>query len=274
LISGDLLTSGGEVIFNGRVKGEIKSVSGSFVLNGIAANDIDIRGGKIAINGEVYGAAILAADVIDIGDHAEFSKAVKYWNGTGTVDFHNSMKGNEAIFDSSLAVESGKWHYLGFATFLMVIWYLGTALIFIMLIHYLFARTFQSAAVTVRNASLRSLGVGLLFLIGVPVAIIIAFVTIVGLPIGMLILIAYVTMLLLGTVVVSLLAAHWINNVYNRSWSNARIILAALAIFIFLKLASLTPVIGPVIMFLMVCIGFGGILQNVAWKRSPKLSLT
>ena len=102
-----------------------------------------------------------------------------------------------------------------------------------------------------------------------------AFVSVIGLPIGVLLLIAYVTILLLATVMVSLLAANWINNTYYQSaWGTGRIIIVALAIFIFLKLFTLTPFIGPLIMLLLACMSFGAILLTVKWRRNRALELT
>lgn len=275
IINGNLLVSGGDVILNGEVKGFIKSASGELTLNGKARNDVDCRGGKITINGTLTGNSILAAHSIELGSDAHFNGNVKYWNEEGSLDFGNSLHGGRATFDSSLEPNSGKWHYLGFASFLFLLWYLGTALVMISLIHYLFRATFKKAADTVKNTSLKSLGLGFLFLIGFPIAIAITVITIVGIPIGILALISYVTVLLLGTVIVALLVTHWINNTYYQSaWRTGKIVFTAFGIFIFLKLASLTPFVGPLVMLLLVCMAFGGILQNVKWKRNKVLAIT
>ncbi len=268
IISGNLVVSGGTVIVDGEVKGNIKSASSEFTLNGIARNDLDCRGGKILINGTVDGNSIIAASTIEIGSAARFSNSVKYWNKAGSLDFKNAMQRGKATFDPSLEMESGKWRYLGFASFLILLWYLGTALLMLSLIQYFFGGLFKNAADTVKNTSLKSLGFGFLFLVGVPIAIVIAMITLVGIPIGILALVGYVAVLLLGTVIVALLATHWINNTfYQSAWTTSRILIVAFGIFIFLKLASLTPFVGPAIMLLLVCMAFGGILQNIKWKR-------
>lgn len=268
IINGNLLVSGGEVTLDGEVKGNIKSASGEFTLNGIARNDLDCRGGKISINGTVDGNSTIAANTIEIGSDAHFNNNVKYWNKAGSLDFKNALHNGKAIFDPSLEMESGKWHYLGFASFLILLWYLGTALLMIGLLQYFFSNTFKNAADTVKNASMKSLGFGFLFLVGVPVAIVITMITLVGIPIGILALIAYVAVLLIATIVVALVVTHWINNTfYQYAWTASRILIIAFGIFIFLKLASLTPFVGPAIMLILVCMAFGGILQHVKWKR-------
>lgn len=274
VVNGDLLSGGGKVTVDGTVKGKIRDASGEFVLNGSAEQDLECKGGKIVINGTVSGNSVLAANTIELGPDARFEKDVKYWNKEGSLDFGRSINGGKAIFDGSLEIEDGKWHYLGFASFVMVIWYLATALVMIVLIQYLFSLTLKNAANTVRNTSLKSLGLGFLFLVGVPLSIVLLFITVIGIPIAVLAAIAYGTVLLLATIIVALLVSNWINNTYYQSsWGNGRITIAAFGIFIFLKLASLTPVVGPLIMLLLACMAFGGILLNVKWRRNKALAL-
>ena len=274
VISGDLIISGGEIILNGTVNGEIKSASGAFTLNGVAANNVDCRGGRIIINGRVNGNASLAADELRVGDDASFAQTVNYWTANGSAEFRNSMKTGSPVYDPSLKLDYGKWHLLGFTSLLMVTWYLGTALLFIALIHYLFSNTFRNAANSIKNAALRSIGLGFLFLVAVPVAIVVLAVTVVGFPLAVLILFAYIIIVLLGTIITSLLVANWINNNFQKSWTSIQIVFSAFGIFVFLKLATLTPLVGPLIMLLMAVMGFGGILQNIRWKRNSKLALT
>lgn len=275
VISGTLLSSGGEVTLDGTVKGDAKSASGAFTLNGTVEQSFEGKGGKMIMNGNVGGNAVMAAEVIEIGSQAKFNKDVKYWNDAGELDLRNSMVGGKATFDPSLKIESGRWHYLGFASFIMVLWYLGTALVMMILIQYLFSATFANAANTIKNASLKSLGVGMLFAVGVPIVIVISCITVIGIPVGVLTLIAYLTIILLATVIVALLISNWINNTYYQaSWTNGKLVAAAFGIFIFLKLASLTPVIGPLIMLLLACMAFGGLILNIKWKRNKALVLT
>lgn len=275
IIHGNIISSGGEVILNGTANGFVRTASGTFVLNGQVKKHLDSRGGSITVNGPVFGNSILAANSLDIGPDAMFHKDVRYWLEEGEVEFANSLHGSEAVFDPSLSLEYGKWQYLGFASFLMLLWYLSTALIMVILIQYLFGHTFKKAANTIKEASMKSLGIGVLFLIGVPVAVILLMITIVGLPVGILLAIGYVTVLLFSTVIVSVIAANWISNTYYQSsWGMRRIVLIAFVLFIFLKLASLTPIVGPLVMALLACMAFGGVLQNVQWKRTPPVEPT
>lgn len=274
VISGHLVSTGGDVTLGGRVKGDVRSVSGTFTLNGAAEGEVKCNAGKIIVNGDVAGNAVLAAEEIEIGSDAKFGKDVRYWNESGSLDFRNSLRDGKATYDSSLELENGKWQYLGFASFIMLLWYLLTAFVMMLLIQYLFSATLRNAASNVVNASLKALGVGFLFLVGVPIVIVILFLTLIGIPVGILTLVAYLTIILFATSIVALLLANWINNTkYGAAWGNARVVFAALGIFIILKIASLTPFIGPLIMLLLACLGFGGILLSIRWKKNKKLAL-
>ncbi len=270
VIGGNLLVTGGQVTVDGDVDGLVRSAAGKFTLNGTAKGDVDCRGGEVVINGTVEGPSVLAAQTIRLGATAKFNSNVRYWNEDGELDFGNTLNAAQATFDESLAPQTGKWQYLGFASFLMVLWYLGMALVTIFLLQYLFSATMKKAADTVRNAAVRSLGFGFLFLVAVPVAIVIAIVTLIGLPIGLLGLVLYITILLLATAIVAVVAANWINNTYHHGWTRGRIVWTAFGVFVLLKLLSLAPFAGPLIMLLLVCQAFGGILQNIRWKQAEQ----
>ena len=199
VITGGLLLTGGEVTLDGTVEGPVKTASGTFALNGVIHNDLECRGGKVLINGEVDGKAVLAANIITLGTGALFNKDVRYWSKEGNLDFAGALGNSKATFDPSLEMESGSWHYLGFASLLMVLWYLGAALIMITLLQYLFDKIMKKAADSVKLTSLKSLGIGFLFLLGMPIAIVLSMVTIIGVPVGILMLLGYITILLLGT---------------------------------------------------------------------------
>ncbi|HEX6892825.1 MAG TPA: hypothetical protein VF141_19085, partial [Chryseolinea sp.] len=180
VILGNLLSGGGKTTLDGTVQGNVKAAAGEFTLNGVVEQEMDCRGGDIIINGSVSGMARLAAKDIELGSRAHFNKDVRYWNEDGQLDFGDTVSGGTATFDPSLEIDDGRWHYLGFASFIMAAWYLGTAMVMIFLIQYLFGPVLRNAADTVKNASLKSLGLGLLFLVGAPASIVLLFITIIG----------------------------------------------------------------------------------------------
>lgn len=264
---GGLITGGGDITVDGNVSGEVRGAAGNLFLNGNIGKDIDCRGGKITVNGTVGGKSVLAARNIIIGNNAVFNNDVRYWNKQGSLDFKQSLKTGKATYDPSLRIQTGQWYYLGAATVLGLLWYLGMALLMILIVQYLFSATMKKAADTVFNETLKSFGFGFLFFIAVPVAALIAFVTVIGVPVGVLLTFSYVALILLATVITSVVAANWFNNRNNYKWSYWRMVFAAFGIFILLKLISLTPFAGWIIIILSVCIAFGSILLSINWKR-------
>lgn len=272
-VAGSLLSSGGAVTLDGNIKGNARIASGTFALNGVVERELGARSGAIVINGKVHGPAVIAAETIDLGDNAAFQSDVRYWSKSGSLDFGNSLQGGKATYDVGMAMESGKWHYLGFASVMMLLWYLGMAFVMIFVIQHLFGQTLENAANTIRSDSIKSLGLGFLFLIGVPIAIVILFITLIGIPIAIVTLLGFLAIILFATVITSLVISNWINNTYYQSsWRSGRISVVAFVIFVILKLGSLTPFIGPLVMFLFACMAFGGILLNVRWRRDTALA--
>lgn len=265
---GSLVLAGGEITIDGRVAGSVKTASGKLLLNGNVMKDIDCRGGDITINGTVQGPAIIAAnDKITIGDAAAFNSGVHYWARRKKVDFKQSVKGGQAVYDPSLRMNYKQWYYLGFASVLGLLWYVGTVLLMIMIIQYLFSNTLKKAGQTAFDKTWKSIGYGLLFWITVPVAAVIACITIIGLPVGIILIFCYIALALLATTIASVVAANWLNNRTGSNWQYWRMVFVALGIFILFKIVTFTPFLGWLILAALVCIAFGSILLNVNWRR-------
>ncbi len=263
----NLLTSSGNITVEGTINGEVRAAVGEFILNGNIVKSFDCRGGKITVNGTVNGKSILAAADIVLGNNAAFNSDVQYWNKKGSLDFKQSLKKGKATYDASLQVQTGEWYYLGAATAIGLMWYLGMALLMIIIVQYLFEHTLKNAADTVFNNALKSFGIGFLYFIVVPIAALIALVTIIGVPVGILLLFSYVFLFVMAAIITSLVIAHWFNNRNNYNWKFWRIVFVAFFIFIVLKLIATTPFVGWLFIMLITCMAFGGILLNINWKR-------
>jgi hypothetical protein len=267
---GGLLAAGGNSTIDGNVNGEVRGAFGELIINGSIAKGANCTGGKLTVNGNVGGDAVLSARDIVIGSAASFNGGVRYWNKAGSLDFKQSLKNGKATYDPSLRIRNGEWYYLGAASILGLLWYLGMAFLMILIVQYLFSSTMKKAADTVFTSSIKSLGYGFLFFIAVPVAAVIAFFTIVGVPLGLLLVVGYITMLLLATVIISVVAANWFNNHNNHRWQYWQLVFAAFGLFIVLKVLQAAPFVGWLLIFIMACVSFGGILLNVNWNGKQR----
>jgi hypothetical protein len=273
IVNGGLIIGGGDISFSGTVKKLVKAGAGKLLFNGVAEQDVDIRCGEITIDGTISGKSVLAAENIYLGNNVSFNNDIRYWNKNGSLDFKSSIKKGTAVYDASLKMERGQWYYLGGITVLGLLWYIGTALLMIALIQYLFSTTMKKTGDTVFNATFKSLGYGFLFFIAVPVAAIVAFVTIIGIPVGLLLVFNYIVLILLATVISSVVAANWLNNRFNYQWNYWRLVFVALASFIVFKLLSFMPFLGWFILLLVACIAFGAILINIKWRKEKTAKL-
>lgn len=269
---GSLVTSAGNITVNGAVTGEMRGSFDKLVLNGNVSKDINCSGQKIEINGTVDGKSIIASRTIVIGSNAIFNKDVRYWNKQGSVDFKQSLRNSKSIYDPSLHIAASEWYYLGAASILGLLWYLGMALLMIMILQYLFAATFKKAAFTIFSNTVKSIGYGLLFFIAIPIAAVIAFITLIGVPVGLLLVFSYIILAMLSTVIVSVVVANWFNNRNKYQWHYRQLVFAAFGVFVVLKLLSSTPVAGWLLMCLLACMSFGGIILNINWKGKRALA--
>ena len=263
---GGLLASGGNISIDGNVKGDMVGVFGTLFLNGDVSKDVDLRGGKVTINGTVGGNSILAARSVIVGKNGSFNGDLRYWNRRGELDFKNIPVKGKTVYDDNLRIRTGEWYYLGAATILGLLWYLGMALLLIFIVQYLFSSTMKKSANTVYDKTLQSIGIGFLFFIVMPVLMVIALVTLIGIPLAVMMAVSYLALLLLSSVITSIVAANWINNRNNFNWSLTRIALISLCIFIVLKLLLVTPFFGWLVISLLVSASFGAILLNINWR--------
>lgn len=166
-----------------------------------------------------------------------------------------------------------KWYFLGFSSLLALIWYVGMVFLMIAIIQYLFGRTMKRAGQTAYDKSLKSLGIGVLFWIGVPVAVVIACITVIGVPAGLILLFGYIIVAVFAGTITSVVAANWLNNRSLSKWAYWRMVFVAMGIFVVFRIVSLTPFLGWFIFALLVCIAFGSILLNVNWKKDRSLQI-
>jgi hypothetical protein len=268
---GGLVAGGGDITVNGIVAGNIRATAGKLTLNGIVQKKLDCRGANITINGQVQGPAVIAANSrLIVGNNASFMSNVRYWAPVKIVDFKRSLKGTTAQYDPTLRIEKEQWYFLGFATVMGLLWYIGMVLLLIMIVQYLFGNLMAGAGKTMYNKTLRSLGYGLLYWIGVPALAVIATITLVGVPVAIILVGVYIMLFLIASVIISVVLAGWIAGNAASPWSYWKKVFAAFALFIVVKLISFTPFLGRFIWAVLACIAFGAIAQNINWLKKRK----
>lgn len=264
-IGGDLALSGGTVTLGSTVKGKVKAAGGKMVLNGAVEKDLEFNGGELTLNGTVGGTSRIAATHLKLSENAAFRGNVRYWTEDGEVNFGNALQnGATATFDTALRTHYDRpsYKFLGFASFLAVLWYLIACFILIWVGQWLFPKTFREAAGIAQSEPVRSLGYGFLYFAVVPVGVILLCITVVGIPVGLIALFFYGLFFALANVITALVGAHWINWRKNYNWQPIRLVLVALGLLVALKLLGAIPFLGWIVKLTAVLIAFGAILEH------------
>lgn len=276
IVGGSVATSGGTITFGGTAMGFFKSAAGVVTLNGRVEKDLEFNGGDLNLNGTVGGASVLAAKRIIVSESAALRGNVRYWTEEGEGNFGNALQnGATATFDPSLRerFERPDFKFLGFASFLAVLWYLIASFILIWLGQRLFPQVFSNAAGTAQAEPVRSLGYGFLYFVAVPVGIVLLFITVVGIPVGMIALLFYVLFFALANIITALVGAHWLDRWRGFNWRPLQLVFVALGLLVVLKLLGAIPFIGWIVKVAAVFIAFGAILDNTGILRRGRATV-
>jgi hypothetical protein len=113
-----------------------------------------------------------------------------------------------------------------------------------------------------------SLGWGALILFATPLAVIITFITVVGIPVGLISLVIYLIALYLSQVAIALFLGYWIIGRFGQADSRG-LLLGSFALgFTLLTLVKLIPFVGPFLWLATVLFGLGA--MAVSWRnRAP-----
>lgn len=266
-IGDDLVIFGGEVILteNAKIHGNLKCFAGSIEINGTIIGKLDIRGDDVIINATVEDTSKIIGEEITLGANAKFAKDVQYWNDNGEIDFKNALVNAKAQFSEDLGEEQAQLSLTKFGTnsFKLWIFYILSSFLVILVLHALFKNAFSGAVEGLENKLLRSFGFGLIYLIGVPLLILIAFLMIIGIPLGLFATAVFVFSLFFGHLIAALLVVYYLKTKNQKSWGFWSITFLALSIAVILRLLTMIPYVGILLSVIILSITYGGLTLKV-----------
>lgn len=271
-IGGDVIIAGGKVNLLGATMGDVRIAAGELLLAGPIQGELIAQGGKIEINSRVAGTSRMAAERIQLGAGAQFAGNVRYWQKSGEMDFGAALQnGAEAVYDPSLKMQYAEWEtkarmFGRRISPLAMLYRLASGALLVGLIVAFFGWFFERFAAGISRNAGKFLGVGLLYLIGVPIVIAITAITIVGIPAALAIGGIYGATVSVAGALTAVVAAYALEQRLNRNWSRGQMIMVALGIYLALKLVSVLPVIGSLGVFALTAIAFGFIIQAMRGK--------
>ncbi len=275
IITGNLHAAAANVNVDGKITGSTYAVAGNTqtsqdsVVNGslfTASGTVDING---KINGVVYAAgstigvrSLVGGDVtgatnrLTIGSSAVIGGSVKYRSSNDAqIDSGASIHGSV----TKVTPQPNRRAMFGSRATHVLLSILGWFVVGLILLAVA-ARKVTQVTDTITKKPLQSFGAGLLFLITGPILLIIALVSIVGIPAGIILILLYATIIMLATPLIAL----WLGRLIL-SYKDAALpknLLALLIGLIIIAAVRLVPIVGGLIGFLTVVLGAGALVRE------------
>ncbi|WP_445386163.1 hypothetical protein ACT6NV_04990 [Robiginitalea sp. IMCC44478] len=266
-IGDDLIIFGGEVTLteNAVIHGNLQCTGGKINMKGKVLGDMTVKGGEVLIDGSISGTSKIIVEELSLGPKAEFYKEVQYYSEDGEIDFNTALVRTEAQFNEDLADDASDLSMttLGTKSLKMWLFYILSSFLVILVLHALFKDAFSNAVGDLDHHWLKHFGVGLIYLIGIPIAILIAFLLIIGIPLGLFTAAVFIFSLLLGHMVAALLLAYYLRNKKDKAWGFWMVTLIALLFVIVLRALTMIPYAGILLSIVVLAITYGALTMKV-----------
>lgn len=275
VIHGNLIAFSGDIILDGRVMGFVKISGGNIKINGKISEGTELRADEIEINGEIGGKTKMVAEKIKIGDNAQFYNDVDYWCDSSSVDFKNSLVNGISTYNKDLAEDrlDFPWSFFGIATIAVLILYILSSFLILFIFNLLIRKFLSNTISLIETNVFKSLGYGLIYLLGLPLVILICFLILIGIPIGLFLGFFYIFSILFGHLVAALIITQYLNKNNQKPWGIWMLSLVALGILILIRLITLVPFIGAFISLIVIATAYGLIILTIINNRTEyKLS--
>ncbi len=251
VIDGDLYLAGGMVRMFGQVKG-----------------DVYLNAGQAVVSGEVGGNLIVNAEDFSISDTAKIGGNLTYSTKDEIKDIDTANVGGEVVFrplpeldmtgvdvakvGGAIAGASIAARLSGFVVGLLMLFVFG--LVMILLMPGFAGRTSKYFS----SRMLISLLYGLLILIVMPIACVLAMITLIGLPVGIVGLVSYFILLYVAKVVASLSVGSAIIG-RRKNTVSALVLSLALGLLI-TELITSIPLIGWFVNLILITVALGAMM--------------
>lgn len=294
-IGGEVYAAGGSVRLaeGGSVAGDASLAGGSITIDGKVGGKLRAAAQHIVINGEVVGDARLRAERIALGPRAKIGGVLNYRSrlplhqaegaiiGGGTVaaatlddedDRRDGWRG--AHHGRGYGWHDGMPHWFGpvgfgsvFGSAFGFVGVFAVAALFVALLPQFSARLLDA----IRSSPWRSLGLGLVALVGVPLLAVLLMITLLGIPLGIAVVALYPLLLLLGFVAGVLFVGQRLRAALRPDaapTTASTIGFAALALLL-LMLVGWVPIVGALALFAVMVVGLGACVLAVVNRRGP-----
>ncbi|MDG5817914.1 polymer-forming cytoskeletal protein [Natronococcus sp. A-GB7] len=282
-VTGDVSAAAGDVRIEsgGEVGGDLEAASGSVTIDGAVGGDVDVGAGNVAVgedgtvggeftagagnvvvDGTLEGDAAIGAETITLGEDAAIA---------GDLRYNGDLQGNTDAVAGSISEDPS----LGFdiaptlqplASWLVSLYTLALNLLLGAALLALFPRFSDGVAERVARDPVRTGAVGFGVLIGVPILLVAAAITIIGIPFSIVGGFAFALVVWIGIVYGRFAVAAWLlgyADLENR-W------LALVVGMIGGAILAQVPFVGGLLNFVILLLGLGALAWGLyAHRRTP-----
>jgi hypothetical protein len=230
---------GGNVWLHGTVRGSLLASGGNVTLDGAVGRDVEVSGGSLTV-----------------GPHAVITGNLRYHVPAGKVHIDSAARISGTV--TAIPVSKGwglnRW-----------LWMLGFLVAGGVVVALLPGFTTEAAEI-IPQSPFRSALVGLGWFILVPVAVIIAAITVIGLPLALVTAVLYGALVYLSSVPFAL----WVGRRLVGARTGAGLQGALLNFLIggfLLLIVGIIPFVGPIVTLIAACVGLGAIMLRALVMR-------
>lgn len=264
-VGNDVLIGGGQVQISGsNVGGDVLWVGGALHVTSPVGGNMSLSGGEVTINSHVRGNVEFKGGKITLGKGAIVDGNLDYVAESEAVMEEGAVvRGKTTFVPLKASSPSNRISAKGILAILSI-FILGKFLamfVFALVLGLLFKHYAQTLVEHATSQPLLEMGRGLIVLIVLPVASIMALVTIIGIPLGILGLLAFIILMLvtsgLSLIITGSVVHKWIFKpvVYQISWKT--ILLGAVVY----TLIGFIPLLGYTAKFLIVLLTLGSVVK-------------
>jgi len=255
-VQGALRSCGANVVLAGRYHSKVKAAAANLTLSGTFDGDVNVRAARII----VAPTAVIKGNLIYASADLIVQKGARI---TGEVVQRQVMVEKQWI---------EKWGRQGIKAMIPVgifFWLISiVALIIVgLLINYLFPKKTDAVISTISQSLWKNLWSGFIFLVVVPMAIIVSFITVVGIPAGIIAGILYGIAIYISTVYIGVWIGRKIFGYLKKSMTTAffwPLVVGTIVI----GLLTLIPIIGCFFRLFILLLTLGA-MWLVMWKTIP-----
>ena len=243
-----------------KIGGDVTAFCGDLSMDGQIGKGLRCGAGTVVISGTVNGDVSLSADKITLMPTAKILGDFKYKSKKEAKIENGAQISGETKWTKVLAKGKKKKGFFTAKNLVIKILFLAASVVcgfFLLLITKKFVRGAKEA---IEKSFLKSLGLGFICLICIPIAIVILLITIIGIPVAVISLFAYLILFYIAKIFVGITLGGKILTGFKKDkeaplgWS---LVIGLIIIYILTSL----PYIGWIVYLVAVFIGFGAALQ-------------